>query len=313
MGQKGDDKSGFDFFDEEAGKDFEDFSDMLDDDVDITIPPKKEEEVKDEENLEGIDSDPAKKGEEGEGKDGEGDTPSSEPATPPVEGEGESKDTPPATSATDEDDKYKELKEQNAALLARVEELMGNSLQKPSEGTKPEATPTPAPVKKEGDVYDLVGEEDLDEILSSKEKFNSFMSRAINLSINSAVENTLRSMPQVVSAQVRQQQQMQTYVDEFYKENKDLEPVKKTVGAVANTVYSENPAFTLDEVFSETAKRVRTMLGLKKQAAPSAPAPQTPPAEKPSQKPALPGVQKSGARSQGVELTGQAKHIAEVL
>ena len=222
------------------------------------------------------------------------------------EPEADPEPTPEPVSA---DPTIEALKAQNEALMAQFEELQQKitSMQTPTEEEPP--TQTVAQVG-EGGVMDFIGEEDLDEILSDKSKFNAFLSNVVNQVQTSTVENVYRNLPQMVQTQVSSQQKITTYVDEFYKANEDLLPVRKTVGAVANEVASEHPEMQLEQIFEETEKRVRTMLGLAKKAAQ--------PPQKSSTQPAgnSPALPKQGARRAGAtakRLSGQAKHIQDVL
>lgn len=223
------------------------------------------------------------------------------PAEPPVE--------PPAVEEpSTEDPAITALKEQNATLLAQFEELQGKiATMQQSPAEEPPAAQPVAQVGADG-IIDFVGEADLDEILSDKAQFNQFLSNLVTQVQTSTTENIYRNLPGMVQNHVSSQQQITAQVEEFYKENEDLVTVKKTVGAVANEVAAEHPEYELAQVFSETATRVRTLLGLEKQA--KTPTKPTNPSDT---KPALPT---SGARRTGVttpKITGQERHILDVL
>jgi len=227
----------------------------------------------------------------------------------PAAEEGDEKTPPEKDEPSDEPDELATLREQNAKLLERIEGLTPTEAKPPKEG---EDVPTPTPQAAPGEPMDFIGDEDLDDILADKDKFNGVLTKIVTTSM----ENILRSMPQVVNAQVKQQQTFQTYVDEFYKENEDLAPVRKTVGAVANEVHSEHPDWKLNQIFEETAARTRKMLGLKAKALGKGE--DTPSVEEPSpassqKKPALPGTQRGQKGKGSVPLTGQSKHISDVL
>lgn len=210
------------------------------------------------------------------------------------------------------DPALKAMQDQNALLLTRIEELSGKEPKKVEE----------PPAKKEEDnkpdtfaaaeVYDFVGEKDLDTILASKEEFNKFLSGIVNSTMNTTIENVYRNLPQVVSSQVTQQTSLKTYVDEFYKENADLLSVRKTVSAVANEVAAEQPDYGIEQIFKETEIRTRKMLGLKKVAL-EEDLEQKPFVKPPGRKPALPGKSGSRSGSSGKQLTTQQKHIGDVL
>lgn len=229
----------------------------------------------------------------------------------------ESEESAPAevaqsTEPAEEDSALAALQAQNKQLLEQFEELQGKiaEMQKPAEPETPAAVaqvPSIAQQSADG-VIDFVGEADLDEILSDKNQFNAFLSNVVQQVQTSTTENIYRNLPSMVQNHVASQQKITTYVDEFYKENSDLVGVKKTVGAVANEVASEHPEMQLEQIFQETATRVRNMLGLVKKA--NAPRESANPAVG---KPALPvqGARRSGTTA--TKLTGQEKHIQDVL
>ena len=197
-----------------------------------------------------------------------------------------------------------------AAMQEQITKLMGQieTLQTPQAPAAEEETPN---TLTQAEVYDFVGDQDLDAILSDKTQFNTFLSGVINSAMNTAVAQVHQGLPSAVSAQVQQQNGMQIVVDGFYKENADLLPVRKTVGTVSNAVAQEHPDFTLEQVFEETAKRTREMFGLTKGEV-KVVTPETV-VKTPVKKPALPS--KGGARGgeTGKKLIGQDKHINDVL
>lgn len=214
---------------------------------------------------------------------------------------------PPVVETPSAPSELETLKEQNRLLMAKLEELIS----KPAVATPPASTPGQAPpvaMTSPGQVMDFVGDEDLDEILSDKEKFNALMSKAVQMAITNSGETFLKSLPSIVQTQVATQTTLRSQVDAFYNENTDLQPVKKVVGSVANEVAALHPDWELGQIFEETAKKVREMLGLKKGEVPVTSA-----VNPPSQKPALPGAQRGGNRTGGAPLTALQKQIIDIL
>ncbi len=275
-----------------AGTRPEDWEDEeLDLDSPINIPPKEEEQL----DLPGM-----------EGK---------KPAEVPEETVPETIDVidpvlaPVATEApvAQPSGEMEALKEQNRVLMERLNELMDRVQNPPAAPVQaPAATPTSptTPI----DPLDFIGDEDVDELLATKEGVNKLLSTAMQRMMETSQQAVFQQLPKVVQEQVTQQNTMRQFVDSFYDTNKDLQPVKRTVGFVANEVAAANPNKDLNFVLEETAKRVRSMLGI-----PTGGVPTPTPAEEPSPKPALPGVQKSGSRTGGGTLTGQQKQIIDLI
>lgn len=156
-----------------------------------------------------------------------------------------------------------------SALLARLEEETGRRLQLERE-LPAEETTTPEPTN-DPDFLDGL---DLDEVLSSSENLNrlllSVYNRGVSEAMRRASDNVLGSVQELVSRYVRDQLTMSEMVKEFYDQNEDLRPLRRTVAAYAKEVSRENPELKPHEVFAQTATRVRTALKLKKIEAPKA-------------------------------------------
>ena len=238
------------------------------------------------------------------------DTGKDDSVTPPTDESGESGDSPDGNedagdegAADGEGDVVSTLRNQIEELQASIAEM-----KKPQEsGETGEADAKTMPIK-DGEVLDFVGDQDLDELLSDKNKFNEFLSGVVNQVRNNTTEQVYRNLPQMVQTQVQSQNQLKTFVDEFYKQNEDLLPVRKTVGAVANEIAAEHPEYELNQLFSETEAKVRKMMGLKRDAQ------QAPESSKSrTESPALPqrGARRTGERPK--KLSGQDKHIQDVL
>ena len=179
------------------------------------------------------------------------------------------------------------LKEQNAKLVEQLNKLMAGTITPPA--TAP-VVPVPSATTP-GMAIDFIGEEDVDEILSSKDKVNALLGKVMQV----AAQHMTAQLPTTVQETVRQQNTVTEFVNTFYTENEDLKHVKSVVGAVANTVGREHQDWTLVQVLDETAKRTREMLGLpgKSMATPSPPTAQN----VPSRPAGLPGSNKGGGRT----------------
>ena len=160
-----------------------------------------------------------------------------------------------------QDDEITLIKKQNEILMQRIEELSGKIMEpvKPVEETK-------QPDETKFSIVDIIGDDDIDDVLASKELFNAAISRAMRIAEVNAIQKVLVSIPNIVMRQTQQQMMIKQATDEFYRDNPDLEPVKKTVAAVANEIYSTNPQLSVVEIFQKSAEKTREILGLRKQA-----------------------------------------------
>jgi len=157
-----------------------------------------------------------------------------------------------------------EIKKQNTILMQRIEELSGKIIS-PTAPIKEKISEVVEEEKKPN-VYDLIGDNDIDDVLGSKELFNVAIAKAMQVAEERAIQKILVSIPGIVMRQTEQQLAIKQATDEFYIENPDLEPVKKTVAAVANEIYSTNPQLTIAEIFTKSAEKTREILGLRKKA-----------------------------------------------
>lgn len=181
---------------------------------------------------------------------------------------------PPAVEEPSEETR-EELLERVKKLTDRVEELTvlepvsPAPVEVPPE-KPPEITPLEVPTKPvEGiEKIDFLGDASIDDVLDNKERFNELLNnvlvQATGAAQRKAYERVLLSVPDLVLGHINRQSVITKMVSDFYEVNDDLIPVKKTVGAVANTVHAEHPDWQLEEVFKEAAVRTRTVLGLKK-------------------------------------------------
>lgn len=185
---------------------------------------------------------------------------------------------PPAAEEPAEEEEVDELtalKEQNAKLLAMMEQFAEGKLAV-AEPKKPvtEAAPaTIAEVKEaiKDEVMEFLGpNDDIDEILANKSQTNTLLLKVLKAAKpdveqlkTSIRQEILTTLPQVVLAQVQQQITLKKTVDDFMGAHEKLQPVRKTVGIIASQVASEHPEFTLEEVLKESAQRAYTTLGIK--------------------------------------------------
>lgn len=193
---------------------------------------EEQEETNTEENTEEGIEEPSEES-ESEGDEGEGD-----------EGEEEESNESPSD---EKDDLINELKQKLDALEAKV----NKKEEPPPEEFKVEA-------------QDFIGEEDIYETINDKEGLNRLLNTVYEKGIMEARDSVFKSLPDIVSGQVRLVLELKETRDNFYKDNPELigheEVVKETFGKLA----SESPDKTYKQILSSVGKEVRTKLGIKK-------------------------------------------------
>ncbi len=157
-------------------------------------------------------------------------------------------------------DEVSALKEQIAELKGMVQGLT----QGRQEEAPPESEPEPVPV--EIDPSELLSQDEIDEFTVDPGKV---LRTALQRVYQRAREDTLRDLPDVVGKATQRQTALNEARRDFWQKNTDLyqktqeEPaVAQLVRLTANQVQSENPNLTLDQMFTETGKRVRKALNL---------------------------------------------------
>jgi hypothetical protein len=182
---------------------------------------------------------------EGEVKPVEGEVKPVVPAEPPVE-----------------PSELEQLKATNKMLIDRLNEVAGKVV-----GPKEIKPPTPeeAEAQKRSDEQQakqilkfIPSNEVFDEVMKDSNNFNAVLTSVVN----TAVERSLRLMPQIATQLVEQQMNLKTAVNSFYTDNKDLEPHKKYVGFVANEISAQHSDWGLQQILQETEKEVRNRLKL---------------------------------------------------
>jgi len=169
------------------------------------------------------------------------------------------------TDETGEVDPVESLRAQNAALIARLNALEAANLATPakSAGATGATTPTPAAVVP-GKPKFLTDEDDIDDILSERDKLEGLLQRVYERAREDALPQEYKDLPSFLGEQVQRQMVLREGVREFFSVNPDLLAVRKTVGALTNEVVAEHPEWNLSQVLTEAETRTRTLLGIKK-------------------------------------------------
>ena len=153
------------------------------------------------------------------------------------------------------------IKKENEELKKHLEEIAERIITpKPKQQTEQEIADAKAEKDRQSKqiLKFLPSDEVFDEVMKDSNNFNALLTTVVN----TAVERSLRLMPQIATQLVDQQITLKTVVNDFYIDNKDLVPHKKYVGFVSNEIASQHPDWGLTQILQETEKEVRNRLKL---------------------------------------------------
>jgi hypothetical protein len=169
-----------------------------------------------------------------------------------------------------EEDKKEDKKEEKeekkedsgiAALLEKIAALESTvaNLKDGKKEEKKEATEKKEGEKEEGTrpaILYLQDEAEYDKIFDDKEAFETVLRRVAA----NAKEETLKTIPNIITNIVATQVPLIVKINEFYKSNSDLRGNEKFVGDVANDLMSKNPGWSQDKLFEELSGEVKKRL-----------------------------------------------------
>lgn len=168
----------------------------------------------------------------------------------------------PATEAPKEDPRDKELRE----MREEIEKLKSGKTTKAPPTLPP---PTEPPISEE----DFLAGADLDELTRDPKLFNQLLNKIYKKAREDARgdmrrgdELMVRSIPDIVKNNIAITAKLRAVNEQFYKDNKDLIPWKKTVAIVFEEKMAANPGKKYDELLPDVATETRKRLGLQKQA-----------------------------------------------
>jgi hypothetical protein len=153
----------------------------------------------------------------------------------------------------------------------------------------------------------LLSDEEADLLI---DKPKEILVKLANRILQAAEEKVFTRLPSVVNNVARQQIAMYQKGLEFYRKNSDLEKYEDFCVLTATQLENENPDWSVDKIYEETAVLVRERLGLKQEAERRVEEKSTPPA---SSKPAFPGQRPSRKPSGGPQMTEEQKVMVGML
>ena len=131
-----------------------------------------------------------------------------------------------------------------------------------SPAPKPSVEPTPAP--KSAEPKEFVSEEEYDSIFENRENLNQLLSKVYNQAVtdtvDKAVQEAQRKLGSEVDSRTRAYTQAVKVIDDFFRENADLEPYAEQVQQVAVAIRQRRPGASTKEVLSEAGKQMRKIV-----------------------------------------------------
>ena len=184
-----------------------------------------------------------------------------------------SKEEPSTGKETEEAPKEEDPRDVRLAQLEKDNEELRKSLD--AQAAVPKEEPAPKETTKE--VKDSFDDLDLDEIMSSKEKFKAFFKKYGEEIETKTTGAILRSLPMMVMKQSNYAAALRKSAEKFWGDNEDLKPVRNTVGRVINDLTAQNPDWTLEKIFAEAGPATRKLLKMKEKVEESSTAPEKKP------------------------------------
>jgi hypothetical protein len=155
--------------------------------------------------------------------------------------------------ADDKDDKDKIIED----LRRQIEESHKRTTVAPS---------TEAPLSIES--VDFLSDVDIEDLINDPKEFNKLLNKIYSKAVDDTRkvlgEGVLKSIPDIVRANVNAMNELQRASDEFYAANEDLKPFKKVVATVFEEISSENPGKTYKEILPKVSEEARKRLELHK-------------------------------------------------
>jgi hypothetical protein len=177
----------------------------------------------------------------------------------------------PTTEVPDEPSDDNEVDEKDKTiedLRTKLAELESKS--KSQEPSPTEAPTTEVPLQLEDQDFFSDFEDDFEDLTTDKEGFNKILNKIYKKAVTDTRkvlgEGVLRSIPDIVKSQIAVTTNLKRASDEFYENNKDLEPFKKVVASVFEEKASEHPEKDYKEILTLVAPEVRNRLELHKKA-----------------------------------------------
>jgi hypothetical protein len=245
----------------------------VDEQIQAMLGKAEESENAEDEELQPAESESPAEGEEGELEGDEGEEGDEEGDDEPDEDEVEEEDEDAEEEEEGAEEEEEEEEEESGeepddsatelSRLKRENEALKRTLDQSPDMPPPREEPVDdQPEVLDVPTVDLVDDEAYDKALESREALNELLNKVRKNAIEFTYEAVLKRIPQVVQRQVSHESAQQKMVDDFFRANEDLLPVRRYVALEFQTLMASNPDMSYPDLLEQTAKIVRKSLGM---------------------------------------------------
>lgn len=168
-----------------------------------------------------------------------------------------------ADSGSDAPDETSEIE----ALRAELEAAKKALEEAKAPETKEEDEPLTDPIPQKDGVWDFVGDEEVTDLVTSKEGLNKLLTRAVR----AATELSMRYSVPIVTAEAARVNAIHAFATEFYRANPELREHANKVSEICTRLTKEDPNLQPKDLFGKLADTAYTELRItpKRRSAPS--------------------------------------------
>ncbi|RLF65655.1 MAG: hypothetical protein DRN30_03600 [Thermoplasmata archaeon] len=168
----------------------------------------------------------------------------------------------------DEDPRDVELKN----LRMELDDLRKSIDKKPSEDDQKDDKSKDDPSEEDKlSEEDFLGDIDLDDLTRNPDIFNKVLNKVYMKGVEigkgyskKSVDSIISTLPEVMHSTRSLEEELQSINKQFYTDNEDLIPWKKSVAIVYDELAEQNPDKNYNEILPSVAEEVRKRLGIKK-------------------------------------------------
>ena len=153
-------------------------------------------------------------------------------------------------------DELTQLKEQNAALLARLNKMAEASLGMEQQVAAPEPVQAPAvPAVPAGAEADFVSDDEFTELFTDAKSLNKILNKVRNQVRQEAMLQMTAMTSQAVVPEIRRQM----VAMDFYRQNPELVEHRPLVAHFASEVQAQNPGFSMEQTLEVVVKEINKL------------------------------------------------------
>ena len=176
-------------------------------------------------------------------------------------------DEPPAQVPALDDSEPSDTSSEVEALRAELEAAKKALEEAKAPETKEEDEPLTDPISFKDGVWDFVGEEEVTDLVTSKEGLNKLLTRAVR----AATELSMRYSVPIVTAEAARVNAIHAFATEFYRAHPELREHANKVSEICTRLTKEDPNLQPKDLFTKLADTAYTELKItpKRRSAPA--------------------------------------------